>query len=268
MSNIVRDTAPESLVRAITANTLDGFVRWGQALGSTFIEDDEVQLFISGTPLQFWNGVVRASFAEDVVDRKIDETLARFAARQVPLCWLVGPGTRPADLGRRLEAHGLTLDAEDPGMALLLADMPAEIAPVPGLSIAEVGDGEAMVRWIETVVVGSEFPDIVREHLMLLYGRYGYQSSTAVRYFLGSLQGRPVTTSQLFLGAGVAGLYCVATVPDARGMGIGNAMTVAALQAARDQGYAIGILQSSAMGLSIYRRLGFREYCTFSLYLS
>ncbi len=267
MTNGVHDSSPESLLRAIEANTLDAFVRWGQALGSSFVEDGEVQLFISGTPLQLWNGVVRARFVDGAdVDRKIDETLAHFAARQVPLAWLVGPGTRPLDLGRRLEAHGMTPDAEVPGMAMLLADMPAEAAAVPGLTIAEVGDGAAMVRWIETVATGSEFPDVVREQLMVLYGRYGFQPSTTVRYLLGSLEGRPVATSLLFFSAGVAGLYCVATVPDARGRGIGNAITLAALQAARDQGYAVGVLQSSAMGLAIYRRLGFREYCTFGTY--
>ncbi len=36
---------------------------------------------------------------------------------------------------------------------------------------------------------------------------------------------------------------------------------------ARAWGYRIGTLQSTPTGLNLYRRLGFREYCTFQAYL-
>ncbi len=65
----------------------------------------------------------------------------------------------------------------------------------------------------------------------------------------------------------MAGLYCVSTVPDARRQGIGAAMTWVALQQAREQGYHVGVLQSSPPGLRVYQDLGFRPYATFSLYL-
>ncbi len=44
-------------------------------------------------------------------------------------------------------------------------------------------------------------------------------------------------------------------------------MTWVALQQAREQGYHVGVLQSSPPGLRVYQDLGFRPYATFSLYL-
>jgi len=69
------------------------------------------------------------------------------------------------------------------------------------------------------------------------------------------------------LAAGVAGIYCVATVPEARRQGSGGAITAAPLHIARAMGYRIGILQASESGHPVYRRLGFQEFCTLGLYL-
>jgi ribosomal protein S18 acetylase RimI-like enzyme len=58
----------------------------------------------------------------------------------------------------------------------------------------------------------------------------------------------------------VVGIYSVGTIPEARGKGIGSAITLRALLDARRRGYRVGLLQSSEMGYNMYRRLGF-ETC-------
>jgi len=50
-------------------------------------------------------------------------------------------------------------------------------------------------------------------------------------------------------------------LPEARGRGMGAALTRKPLQEAREMGYRVGILQSSAMGFNIYKTLGFRHLC-------
>jgi predicted acetyltransferase len=65
----------------------------------------------------------------------------------------------------------------------------------------------------------------------------------------------------------VAGIYNVTCIPEARGQGIGSAITLAPLLKARELGYQIGILQASQRGYNVYRRLGFQDFGKLSLYL-
>ena len=81
---------------------------------------------------------------------------------------------------------------------------------------------------------------------------------TPWKMYVGYLDGLPVATNVLFNGAGVAGVYCVGTIPPARGKGIGAAITLKPLLVARGMGYHHAVLFSSEMGVSVYQRIGFR----------
>jgi len=94
----------------------------------------------------------------------------------------------------------------------------------------------------------------------------GLGAQLALQRYVAFLDGRPVDMSALFLGAGVAGVYEVATAKDARRQGSGAAATLAPLRRARELGYRIGVLQASALGTGVYARLGFQQVCSFSLY--
>jgi GNAT superfamily N-acetyltransferase len=50
----------------------------------------------------------------------------------------------------------------------------------------------------------------------------------------------------------------VGTIPSARGLGIGAAITLKPLLDARAQGYRYGVLFATEMGQPVYERIGFR----------
>jgi predicted acetyltransferase len=88
-----------------------------------------------------------------------------------------------------------------------------------------------------------------------------------VRHFLARLDDVPVGTAALLVAEGVAGIYNVATLAEARGRGIGSLLTAHTLQIARSAGISVAILKASQMGFNVYKRLGFETVCTFNHYV-
>jgi ribosomal protein S18 acetylase RimI-like enzyme len=97
--------------------------------------------------------------------------------------------------------------------------------------------------------------------------RIGLGDASPFRHYLASIGGDPVATCSLFLGAGVAGVYDVSTLPERRRRGIGAAITHFAMADARANGYRMAILHASSLGLGMYRSLGFEELCDIGQYV-
>jgi ribosomal protein S18 acetylase RimI-like enzyme len=69
------------------------------------------------------------------------------------------------------------------------------------------------------------------------------------------------------LGAGVAGLYNIATRPAYRQNGLGATITLLIYEEAKKLGYHIGTLQTTyPNALRLYHRMGFEVYCKFGIY--
>jgi hypothetical protein len=254
------------LARAIEENGEELLVALGRAAGAEERDDGRVRWVIGDIPIDYHNGVVHADLAPDEADGAILESLERFRAHGAPGSWHVGPSMRPADIGERLVAHGFDYGGDDIGMAVDLAALPEEV-PVPeDLEIERVRDEESLGAWQDTLARGFGEGPVEAEWVGEMYRRIGLGADVPWRHYLGRLGGTPVATSTLFEGAGVAGIYFVSTVEEARRRGIGGAITLAPLREAREMGYGVGVLGSSEMGYPVYRRLGFQEYCRIGLY--
>jgi predicted GNAT family acetyltransferase len=130
-----------------------------------------------------------------------------------------------------------------------------------------VSNAEVLREFVEVMRVGFEMPPFTVERLFEILSALGLTEESPWRNYVGRLDGKVVTTASVALVAGVAGIYNVATLPKMRRRGFGTAMTLAPSRQARELGYRIGILHSSAVGLSVYRRLGFEQYSSYSVYV-
>jgi predicted GNAT family acetyltransferase len=79
--------------------------------------------------------------------------------------------------------------------------------------------------------------------------------------------GQPVAGAMLLASHGIAGIYWVGTLPEARGRGHAETVTRAISEHAFDLGARAVILQASVMGEPVYRRIGYREFTQYTRYL-
>lgn len=249
----------------IEANTAAFLLELGQAGGGEGRDDAQVRWTIGGSPLDYHNAVVHADLDADSADAAVRESIEAMRRSDVPGSWHVGPSMRPGDLSSRLLAAGFVHDGAEPGMAAELRDLREDPRSPDGVVVTPVTDEADLAVWADTLARG--FGEGVREATWVaeMYRRLGLGAGSW-RLYLARLDGVPVGTTSVYLGAGVAGVYFVMTVPEARGRGIGAAVTIAGLRPALERGYDVAVLTSSPMGHKVYERIGFREHCAIDLY--
>lgn len=253
-----------ALAAAIEENSAQFLLAMGRAGGGEMRDDGRLCWTIGGSPIGYHNAVVTARLEARDADAAIAAAIGRMRAHRVPGSWHLGPGMTPADLGQRLVDQGFDYAGDDIGMAADLGALGPGRNP-PGLAIGRVTTPEDLAAWVETLGKGFGEGPAQARWVGEVFARLGLDNP-AWRHYLGRLDGEPVATATLFMGAGVAGIYFVFTVSEVRNRGIGAAITLAPLLEARALGYRIGVLGASTMGEPVYRRIGFAEYCRIGLF--
>jgi len=268
MNHIQTDVSDEALVTAIRANLCDFFRHTSRSNSAEHFENEQFTRWYSPLPHPWFNGVLCSNPHKDGDESFIDETIKYFRDTGVnTFTWWMEPHLKPSDWEPALSKYGFGFSDDTPGMAVDLHEMNESIRPADGFEIRFVDDEESMQSWAEVFVNGYGLPPSWESITFDLWMQLGLD--VPMRNYLGYLNGKPVSTSTVFHGGGAAGVYCVATLPEARGRGIGAAITLQPLVDAREMGCRIGILQSSDMGFNVYKKLGFRHLCQIeNFYLS
>ena len=264
----MKDFSTPELVSAIEASPCELAAHVGQSSRVELNDQMDMLWYATGVASPVFNGVLRAQLAPSETDARIGATVDYFRSRGLPLSWWIGPSTRPLDIGKHLEAHGLTLWGDMTGMAIDLVALEERSSSLTNLTIKPVRDIETLREWAHPLAVAFGLPDSAANTVCNLFASLGLGQDHRLQHYVGLLNGKPVACSSVFLGAGVAGIYTVGTIPDHRNQGLGSTLTCEALYHASRMGYHAGVLHSSRMGFSVYRRIGFKEYCKIRTYVS
>jgi ribosomal protein S18 acetylase RimI-like enzyme len=268
MEPIQTDVSDEALVTAIRANMCDLFRHMGRSNPAEVVENGQFTRWYTPLPHPWFSGVLSSNLPKDDDGPFIAETIRYFRDRGVhTFTWWLEPDLKPSNWEPVLSGYGFGFSNDTPGMAVDLHEMNESMQSMDGFEIREVKDEESLRSWANVFVNGYGLPPDWESMIFDLWMQLGLDFP--IRNYLGYLNGKPVSTSTIFYGGGAAGIYCVATLPEARGKGIGAAITLEPLQDARELGHRIGVLQSSEMGFNVYKKVGFRHLCQIeNFYLS
>ena len=265
---ILRDFSSERLVRrAIKENWENFHYCLARSPSVELSVGRYLTWFITNMPDHFMNLAVCTQLPSQGADELIENAMNHFRALHIgKVTWLIHEGVPAAEIRKCLLAQGLTYhESNGAEMAADLEAVPDELPLPAGLRIVRVEDQETLRQWIHVASIGFEVAEQYENVWYEFFAEAVFEQPFWT--YLALLDGRPVGTSQLFLSAGVAGIYNVTCLPEARGQGIGAAITQAPLLDARAIGYRIAILQASDAGARVYRRLGFQDFGGLSVYL-
>jgi GNAT superfamily N-acetyltransferase len=248
-----------TLAAAVEENLFALFRTIATLPGGEIVESEQLSYHLTFPDAPIFKSIWGTRLAADEIDAAIEKVIAWFQSKGAPFAaWWFNQIPQPANLLERLQAHGFALDYDAPGMAVDLDTLDEALLLSNGLTIVPAFDDKTLQDWRTVLCASYDMPVARAEAWTQATQAFGKENAPW-RLYVGYWDGKPVATNFLFNGAGVAGLYCVGTVPEARGKGLGKAITLKPLLDARAEGYRYGVLFASDEGLPMYERLGFRR---------
>jgi ribosomal protein S18 acetylase RimI-like enzyme len=218
---------------------------------------------LTGEPHPFGNfAVLSAPVSVDASRQAVGGLVASGAPAAV-----LFPGMDvPTDVDAYLSAQGFVSHGTMPAMAVDIVALKPTLLP-DGYELVRVGDGGDGHEWVQQFAIGYELPLGVAQRFSPAALHAGTSPDSAMQFFAVKRHGRIVCTSLCHLDEGLAGIYCVATIPEERRKGLGAHATAEPLRLAARQGYGVGVLQSSEAGYGVYKGLGFADFGGVPLYV-
>jgi len=258
MNQKLTDFTQAALVRANRANLYEFFRYFEHSPYMDYSKPEGISRWSCTFQYAWFNAILCACDATPADGAYLDESLAYFKARNTSeiSLWLED-GVNLAGWEALLTPRGFHL-AEGPyGMSVDLNRLDETGQMPAGAELKIVNDEKGVQDCSEAIIYGYGFPPDWKG--LTINFLLGLGLDGPYRSYVAYWEGKPVSTAAVFYGKEVAGIYSVATLPEARGKGFGAAVTLAPLLEARNLGYRVGILQASEMGFPVYKRLGFEQ---------
>lgn len=211
-----------------------------------------VLAYSSHVAFPMFNLVIAADF-EAVRAGELGQRVAGdFIDRGLPWMWWTTPTHTSPELEDTLGGLGLSKE-EVPGMYVEL-----DQAPETAASVQTVETSPRDPDLIRVLIEGFGLPRFVEQPFQDVLAAFTDQEQTIL---LARKNGRPVGVGTGLITGETLGIYNVATLKEARGQGVGTAVTAALMQAGRKRGASHAILHASSMGRRVYEGLGFEVVC-------
>jgi len=262
---MVRQAVVEEIEEALVGHW-SHFGRWASG---ALIEDAGTVRYETPIPQLPYNGVVRTWIRhgpEEVIERVLDS----FSGRDVDFVWWHHPSAVPRNLGDRLTAHGLGLAEEAIGMSLDVRARSRREPSPSSVRLVEVNDRNQLRSYAELIFRYWEVPAESHALVEELNSYWGPARAPVHRWIVLDDSGLPIGKALLSLAAppGVAAIYGMSVMPEARGRGVASALTGTLVDRAEALGCHRVVLHASEMAIGVYERAGFVKQCELPVYAS
>lgn len=179
-----------------------------------------------------------------------------YRSRRLPVIFQVFDTTPASGLHELLDAQGFTRQSETLVMTRSAMDARIPTGATPAVELSTEPSAEWLRVWWEVDGRGGEDSLAVAETIL--------KGCPSVYALLRDGDRRPAAVGRLALPAGSSrgGLYCMATLPEARRRGLAAAILRALLQAGEEQGISgfwLLVTEANRAAQELYGKAGFRE---------
>jgi GNAT superfamily N-acetyltransferase len=232
-----------------------------------------VQASSTGIKLPLLNLALGCNFpdgtSEDEISEEVETLKKFFANRNVPWYWWFNTQPSPKNIGEILEKHGLMYDAPPlPAMVAPLNQNPvtfprfdSRICVWRAKSIADLQAASKVRRVAFRFAEGEAltyFEDMAQDWLS--------EESPARLFLAGPSDAEAVSIGAVIDGAGIPGIYVMATLPEHHRKGYGKAILTQLLaEAAKSESQVVALTASKA-GAGLYSQFGFVHLFDFDFY--
>lgn len=233
----------------------------------------------TGIKVPLLNLALGCRFPNDLSDDEIGEEIEAvklfFAERNVPWYWWLNTEPAPRNIGQILEKHGLKYDV--PPLPAMIASLGQNLSNLPKYN-------ERICVWQARSIADLQAASRIRRIA------FGFKEGEALTYFEDMAQDwlSDESPARLFLagpaecdnvplreavsigaviqGAGIPGIYVMATLPEHHRKGFGKAIITQLLKEAARSKSKIVALTASKAGAGLYSQFGFMHLFDFDFY--
>jgi ribosomal protein S18 acetylase RimI-like enzyme len=224
---------------------------WGKMRGERLILDD-----ISYVKSENDKGFERIFSVNIEKNQKfrVQQMISLIKAGILPDSMLIMPNTKPENLAEILSARGFVINDSDPCMVLYLEKYESINQEYTGFEIKKITEKNQLADWLNIVSIALFECDLVTleqfSDILELGNTY---------FYLGLVDGKPVTACMTITEGDTSVLEMVATLKEYRRKGFASAVIDRALKDLWQAEIKTVSLRAEADGVGVYKKLGFKQ---------
>ena len=125
---------------------------------ATNLESPQVKWVNTGYPFAMINGAYDNNFDAAEMNQVIEQVAAEFEGQFLPFTWIVGPSSRPDNLGERLVARGFEREDDLTCMAMELKDLLVPEGWAQEIELNKVSNAEELREGVRIFTSSFKFP--------------------------------------------------------------------------------------------------------------